>query len=333
MATATNTPRKIVSRSANKARRSRRKSPQSPSLEQLRVRAERLCHMPIDFIANATFSDPLVQKEILSQDLEPERATERSSVERKSLRDMPAHLTRLCETELLTADQERALFRRMNFLKYYADQLRNKIDTQRPDMETLELAEQCLTDAAATRDRIVRANMRLVVMIVKKFVSPQLSFDEMLSDGIMTLLNAVEKFDFELGFRFSTYAYRSIARSAYRCVVDRHRENQRFQSAAEDAVAEIAGSAPTAAFDERTWEKLRRLLSSMLDRLDGREQFIVSARYALGKQRHSATFQSIADKLGVSKERVRQLEQRAVNKLRTMAVELQVDELLSPLAG
>jgi RNA polymerase primary sigma factor len=53
----------------------------------------------------------------------------------------------------------------------------------------------------------------------------------------------------------------------------------------------------------------------------------------LGKQRNIETFQSIADKLGVSKERVRQLEQRAVNKLREMAVQLNVEELLSPIAS
>ena len=60
--------------------------------------------------------------------------------------------------------------------------------------------------------------MRLVMSIVKKFVTPQQAFDELLSDGILTLMQAIEKFDFDRGFRFSTYAYRSIARNAYRCV-------------------------------------------------------------------------------------------------------------------
>lgn len=322
-------PRKKTVRPVAPKRRARG----AASLAQLRARAQLLADTSIEFIANDSFGQPSALDEILGQPLPAEFDGEKHSAASSSARNLPAHLARLCETRLLTAEQEFALFRRMNFLKYRADQLRGQIDIQRPNSRLLDEAEKCLEDAQAVRDRIVRANMRLVVAIVKKFVSPQLSFDEMLSDGTMTLLSAVEKFDYDRGFRFSTYAYRSIARNAYRSVVDRHHENQRFTSTADEPVAEIAATGDTASLDERTWETLRGLLASMLQRLDGREQFIVSARYALGKQRNIATFQSIADQLGVSKERVRQLEQRAVNKLRSMAVQLKMEELLSPIVG
>ena len=75
--------------------------------------------------------------------------------------------------------------------------------------------------------------MRLVMSIVKKFVTPQHSFDDMLSDGICTLMQAVEKFDYDRGFRFSTYAYRSIARNAYRSVTTARKEEARFTRDAE----------------------------------------------------------------------------------------------------
>ena len=78
---------------------------------------------------------------------------------------------------------------------------------------------------------------------------------------------------------------------------------------------------------DQVWSNLRELTASMLDQLDRREQFIVRSRYALGAHRKVRTFQFLADKLGVSKERVRQLEQRAVGKLRTMAAEFEIDEL------
>ena len=58
-----------------------------------------------------------------------------------------------------------------------------------------------------------------------------------------------------------------------------------------------------------------------------------SGRYALGAHRKVKTFQMIADRLGVSKERVRQLEQRAMSKLRSMAAELQMEELVEPSMG
>ena len=80
---------------------------------------------------------------------------------------------------------------------------------------------------------------------------------------------------------------------------------------------------------EGVWSNLRDLMSSMLGDLDRREQFIIRSRYALGAHRKVRTFQSLADKLGVSKERVRQLEQRAMCKLRAMAAEYEMDELFT----
>ncbi len=80
---------------------------------------------------------------------------------------------------------------------------------------------------------------------------------------------------------------------------------------------------------DQVWSNLRELMTSMLDNLDRRERFIIRSRYALGAHRKARTFQYLADKLGVCKERVRQLEQRAVSKLQSMAAELEMDELFS----
>ena len=70
-----------------------------------------------------------------------------------------------------------------------------------------------------------------------------------------------------------------------------------------------------------------------MDRLDRRERFVIRSRYALGAHRKVRTFQFLADKLGVSKERVRQLEQRAVAKLRSFAAEQNVDEIVGAAIG
>ena len=82
----------------------------------------------------------------------------------------------------------------------------------------------------------------------------------------------------------------------------------------------------SASMDDKTWERLRGMLSQFLDALDKRERLIVRARYALGRHRKVKTFQSIAEKLGVSKERVRQLEQRAVGKLQKLAAEADCED-------
>mgnify|MGYP002624536842 CR=1 FL=1 len=290
----------------------------SDAENSLRQRAKDLLELEIEFIDNASFRKAAVRKEILTTEISCDAASAtRSSADN----ELPAHLARLCDAELLTKEQEQELFRRMNFFKYRANVLRAKLDLDDPQESEIREIENLLQNAKDLRDHIIQANMRLVISIVKKFVSPSFSFDELLSDGIVILMNAVEKFDYDRGFRFSTYAYRSIMRNAYRKVMDRKKDQARYAAVAEETIEGSVDEGSTASMDEKTWERLRGMLAKFLGNLDKRERLIVRSRYALGQFRTIQTFQSIADKLGVSKERVRQLEQRAVGKLQAMAAE------------
>lgn len=243
--------------------------------------------------------------------------------------DLPAHLRRMCDSDLLSPEQETALFREMNYLKFRANALRSRIDPKTVSGRELDLIVNLLDRARTIRDCIIQANMRLVMSIVKKFVTPQQSFDDMLSDGIGTLIQAIEKFDYARGFRFSTYAYRSIARTAYRAVTTARKEQARFTHDAHEWAFEQPDDRSASSMNDQVWSNLRALMTSMLGRLDRRERFIIRSRYALGAHRKVRTFQYLADKLGVSKERVRQLEQRAMAKLQAMAGELEMDDLFS----
>lgn len=107
----------------------------------------------------------------------------------------------------------------------------------------------------------------------------------------------------------------------------------RFGTEVDETSVDAADNVSESAMDVRTWTRLRSLLSKVMDRLDRREQLIIRCRYALGAHRKVKTFQMIADRLGVSKERVRQLEQRAMTKLRTMAADLQLEDLVEPSMG
>ena len=112
----------------------------------------------------------------------------------------------------------------------------------------------------------------------------------MLSDGLFTLMQAVEKFDYDRGFRFSTYAYRSIARNAYRCVTVAHKEEARFTRDAEAWAFEQADDQCSSTMSDKVWSNLRQLTTSMLEKLDRRERFIIRCRYALGAHRKAAHF-------------------------------------------
>ncbi len=288
----------------------------------LRRRTLELLKTEIEFIPNPEFR--AVDD---SEDEIVESTLRQSDCPTKAPADLPAHLRRMCESDLLTHVQEKALFREMNYLKFRANVLRARLDPDQVDARVVAAIDWLLAKAQRVRDHIVQANTRLVISIVKKFVTPQQSFDEMLSDGIFTLMQAVEKFDYDRGFRFSTYAYRSIARNAYRAIMTARKEEARYASDPDQAAFEQEDSGGSSTMSDQVWSNLRELTASMMGKLDRRERFIIRSRYALGAHLKVRTFQCLADKLGVSKERVRQLEQRAVAKLRDMAAEFELDEL------
>jgi RNA polymerase primary sigma factor len=227
---------------------------------------------------------------------------------------------------LLSPEEETALFRRMNFLKFKANEIRCGLDVRLPEHDAVERVEAFLAEAEAIRDRIVKANLRLVMSIVKKLVSPQCSYDEMLSDGIYSHMQAVEKLDYDRGFRFSTYAYRAITRNGYRKINTLRQEAARFTANPEESGFEAVDDHTMSPAYVESWMRRRGLLVSLMGRLDRRERFVIRSRYALGAHRKVRTFQCLANKLGVSKERVRQLEKRAVAKLKTFAAESALDD-------
>jgi RNA polymerase primary sigma factor len=320
-----------TAKKSQKCSSSRRKAPsrREPALFEFdmdaqRTRAKALLGREIEFIANAEFRQRNAEKKILTSADKPS-ASGRQGKKSTLPKDLPAHLARLCEARLLTADEERDLFRRMNYLKYRANVLRCRLDPAKPDTAAMDEMERLMVEANAVRDRIVKANMRLVISIVKKFVTPKHSFDDLLSDGIESLMHAVSKFDYHKGFRFSTYAYRAIARNAYRTIADQHKADSRVDASTSEDLVSLPQEDRSSSLGEHEWMRMRSLLGSMMQRLDRRERFILRGRFALGAHRKVRTFQCLAEKLGVSKERVRQLEQRAITKLQTMAAEIDLE--------
>ncbi len=300
----------------------------SPKLcgKHQRARVQRLLDKEIDFVPHSDFQlEPAGMDDAVATVLAASSPSPAAGVE------LPTHLQRMCDSELLTPDQERMLFREMNLLKYRACQIRLQLaaDPDHVDLAELQLAESLLAEAHRIRDHLIQANTRLVISIVKKFVTPLQSFDDLLSEGIIILMRAVEKFDFDRGFRFSTYAYRSIMRQAYRTVSLASKEEASFTRDAEEWAFAEEDQRPSEAVAEQAWSNVQELMDSLLERLDRRERFIIRSRYALGAHRQTRTFRFLAGKLGVSKERVRQLEGRAFAKLKTWAEEYGNEDLFA----
>ena len=240
---------------------------------------------------------------------------------------LPAHLERMCSFPLLTLEEERDLFCRMNYLKYRANAIRSTLNENRPSVRKMKQIEQLLAKANEIRNRIVHANTRLVVSIVKKFVDQLNPFDDLLSEGISCLMNVVEKFDFDRGFRFSTYATMAARRDVFRSVTRSHRNRARFTTGVMEIFDQQLKNETPVERSESELCKIDSGIAQLLSRLDDREQFIMKARYGFISIGAKPTYSNLGEKLGIAGERVRQLQLRAMKKLRDSINDLQLAEL------
>jgi RNA polymerase sigma factor (sigma-70 family) len=281
----------------------------------LQARAERLARLELMYVFDESFTERRSAAELLR---DPPAAS-RPAAPWKPDAQMPAHLVRLCERELLSREEERHLFRRMNFAKYRADLLRRKLDPRAPRQDLVERIEELLALARHDRDEIITANTRLAISIVRKLEAGKPAFDELLSEAIESLLRAVDRFDFARGFRFSTYATTAIRRTLWRALKNRQRDRDRLLLSDPQEIAEqLLCETPSPESEQRDHQR-RQALDKLLASLSPRERLVVSRRYGLETDGEPQTLQSLAGDLGVCKERVRQIEGQARQKLRAAA--------------
>lgn len=298
--------------------------PQAGTLsdEQRFERLRELMDRKIAFIPNACFKEEGDTTDWIDEPLLKSVECGDAAPQATPVAGLPAHLMRMCKTPILAATEERALFKRMNYLKFEANRIQASLDEDAPSAEKLDEMEDVLERVERIRNHIVQANVRLVMSIAKRFADATNSFDEMLSEGISSLMNAVEKFDYDRGFRFSTYATTSVQRDLYRLVAGNHQRRTRFVSATDEVFATCADEETLDAPQETTASQAYGALTEMLGQLDDRERLILRARFGFDTEGgQKATYTSLGKQLGISKERVRQLAERAIGKLRNIAPE------------
>lgn len=229
----------------------------------------------------------------------------------------------LQEHAWLEAEQEAAWFRRMNYLKYRATQLRGKLSVESPCRQTIEQLESLLDEATQIRNRLTTVFLKLVIGIARRFANERFAMDELVSEGNAVLLRAVEMFDADRGFRFSTYATHAVRRAITRYV---GRAARRHYTAASEQLDALEDDAHWSLPHERRMWAAVETIDALLQRLQPREKDIVCARHGWGRDEPPQTLQAIANSMGVSRERVRQIEQRAMRKLQQLA-EAETQEL------
>jgi RNA polymerase primary sigma factor len=198
------------------------------------------------------------------------------------------------------------------------------MDPARVKATHLDEIERLQAEALTVKNQIIRANLRLVVSIAKKRVGPTNNFFELVSDGNMSLIRAVEKFDFSRGFKFSTYASWAIMKNFARTIPEEKTRRDRFVTGHD----EMFDAAADHRSDERETESDHRrnqeTVRGMLGRLSDRERQILVSRYGLNGSAE-LTLEQLGRELGITKERVRQIESRAQEKLRKFALERRME--------
>ena len=227
-----------------------------------------------------------------------------------------AFVAGLVQAPLLTPAEEAYLFLLMNFRKSQAERWRRKIRLSNPDPALLDRIEAAMHEAVEVRNRIAESNLRLIVATAKKLSHSLDQLSELTSEGLLPILRAVELFDVGRGNRFSTYATWAVRNQMLRSL-RRQRPLQESAVSNEDpAWSEIADQRTAAGEDERRQLQRQSLLERLLCHLSEREQQIVAARFGLHGEPSGQSLAEIAVRMGLSKERVRQIVLGALEKLR-----------------
>jgi RNA polymerase primary sigma factor len=260
---------------------------------------------------------------------------------------------------------------RTNLAVYLSEIARIPLLTREQEQE---LARRVRQGDSEAKDRMVEANLRLVVQIARRYFNRGLPLQDLIEEGNLGLLRAVEKFDPERGTRFSTYATWWIRQAVVRALANQartirlpvhielllgryHRERQRLtqllgRAPTVDEVARELGIAPEqlreleevrrppVSLDAATADSMiadkaaadtlgsllreRTDLATLLDDLARNEATVLRLRFGLGGQ-EPQTLEVIGQQLGVTRERVRQIETSGLRKLRALLTARGVD--------
>ena len=282
------------------------------------------------------------------------------------------YLKEMARVPLLTVDQELDLARRIEkgvLAQHKLDRTRTTLTPEQRDQ--LE-ADVC--DGQTARDHLIRANTRLVVSVAKRHIGRGLPLLDLIQEGNLGLMKAVEKYDYHRGFRFSTYATWWIRQTITRALANQGRtirvpvhmldrihqmyrlarqlEQDLGRPATNTELAQVMEVEPnkiqwmrrlswspmsleTPVGDEEDSElgmfiedtlspapnqitqghMLREKIEEVLSTLSPREARILRLRFGLDNG-HSLTLEEVGRRFGLSRERIRQIESRALKRLR-----------------
>ncbi|MCA9153024.1 MAG: sigma-70 family RNA polymerase sigma factor, partial [Planctomycetales bacterium] len=194
----------------------------------------------------------------------------------------------------------------MNYLKFKARVLRDGLNASDPAVGVMDEIDSLYQRVVDVKNRIVQANLRLVVSIAKRHMKSSDDFFSLVSDGNMSLFRAVEKFDYSRGNKFSTYASWAIMKNFARSIPDEFKHKDRFRTTGEELFMAHEDSRSDHFAAEIAQKTREKQINRILHRLDQREQQIIIRRFGLDHKQEPLTLKEVGAEMGVTKERIRQ---------------------------
>jgi len=281
------------------------------------VRARRLIETPVDLIPSAEFDDPAMPPVILGKMPDEETFFEKVRSMRPP-KDVESHMAYLYERPLLTREQEAHLFRKMNYLKHKLKAFVATLDATRAKTSDLTKIEKAHGEIKRVRDLLIECNQRLVHNLATKHLQPGQNLDELKSDANISVMRAVEKFDYSRGNKFSTYATWAIMKNFARSIPDENTRKQRYMTGTD----ELFDSKADIRTDEQeivaAADQARAKVNRLLGHLDPRTREVIKMRTGIDGSTEM-TLEQIGQHFGITKERVRQINVRGMKQLRERA--------------
>lgn len=225
----------------------------------------------------------------------------------------------------LTATEEQELFIAYNYVRY---RLMKILRTYRGKRLSAKATRDLLywdNLALIARNVIVEANMGLVPTMVQRSQVKGVDFNDLIGEGQLALLRAVDKFDCARGFKFSTYACRAILTSLSRAMQKMARYRSQFPTEFDpDLQKSDFVQVRREQIEDDHMSELARILDENTADLNPAERRVIRERFGIGKsedeseQSPDKTLRQVAEQFGVTKERIRQIQNRALNKLRNV---------------
>lgn len=293
----------------------------SPIPRDLRKRAEDLLQENYAFMDSPIFRHRNVEQELFTEDAE--KALPLTTWYQPTRDDAFENSVTGGAPQLMKAPEERLMFLRYNYCKLRLSQLQRKV---KRDGLTRESAEQFIEwhrRFEHYREYLTRTNLALVLAMAKRTRLGDVDFAEIVSEGNMALLRAVDKFSIDRGFKFSTYACRAILKAFSRTAMKHSRHRTRFPVEFEPDMEQSDWiDKKRDVVEEDCIDELKQIVDRNLADLSDTEQTVLRRRFNWQQKDESPmTLEEVGQIIGVTKERVRQIQNKALAKIRKLMEE------------